>query len=56
MRYFTVFFMAAPMAYGNSQARGQIGAAATGLHCNLSNTGSKTPLRPTVRLAAAQDP
>ena len=30
-------FMAAPAAYGSSQARGQIGAAAAGLHHSCSN-------------------
>ena len=30
----------ASMAYGGSQARGEIGAAAAGLHHSQSNTGS----------------
>ena len=34
--------MAAPVAYGSSQARGRIGAEAAGLHQSHSNTGSKT--------------
>ena len=38
---------AAPTAYGGSQARGQIGAAAAGLRHGYSNTGSKLSLRPT---------
>ena len=35
---------AAPAAYGGSQARGQIGAAAAGLHQSHSNTGSEPHL------------
>ena len=33
-------FLAASVAYGSSQARGQVGAAADGLHPSHSNTGS----------------
>ena len=33
-----------PMAYGNSQARGQIGATAAGLHHSHSNAGSEPHL------------
>ena len=36
------FPRATPMAYGGSQARGQIGAVATGLHHSHSNAGSLT--------------
>ena len=35
-------FRATPAAFGNSQARGQIGAAAAGLHHSHSNSGSDT--------------
>ena len=35
--FFFFFFRAAPTAYGNSQTRGQIRAAATGLHHSHSN-------------------
>ena len=52
-------FRAAPMAYGNSQARGQIGAVAAGLHHSHSHVGSarsKPSLRPTWKLTATQDP
>ena len=47
--YFFVFclFRARPAAYGGSQARGLIGAAATGLHHNRSNAESEPHLRPT---------
>ena len=50
--YFILFCLlaiswAAPMAYGGSQARGQIGAAATSLRQSHSNAGSKLRLQPT---------
>ena len=35
-------FRAAPVAYGGSQARGPVGAAAAGLHHSHSNAGSLT--------------
>ena len=38
-----LFSMATLAAYGSSRARGQIGAAAAGLHHTHSNTGSLTP-------------
>ena len=37
-------FTAAPAAYGGSQARGWIGAAAAGLHHSHHNTGSELHL------------
>ena len=37
---YVVFFRAAPVAYGSSQARGQIGAAAASLYHSHSNAGS----------------
>ena len=40
-------FRAAPAAYGDSQARGPIGAIATGLHHSHSNSRSKLCLQPT---------
>jgi len=46
---------AALAAYGGSQARGQIGAVATGLRQSHSNTGSKLRLQPTSRLMATLD-
>ena len=49
-------FRATPMAYGSSQARGSIGAVATGGHHNKSNTGSKLHLRRTPQLTATPDP
>ena len=38
---------AAPAAYGGSQARGLIGAVATGLRQSHSNSGSEPRLQPT---------
>ena len=53
---FVCFFRAAPVAYGSSQARGQIGAATAGLHHSHSNTRSELYLRPTLQLKAMLDP
>ena len=50
------FFRAMPMAYGNSQARGQIGAAVAGLHHSHSNSESKPHLQPTPQLMTTLDP
>ena len=49
---------AASVAYGGSQARGQIGAVATatGLRQSHSNAGPKPHLRPTPQLRATLDP
>ena len=46
---------AAPAAYGGSQARGRIGAVATGLRQSHSNTGSEPRLQPTPQLTATPD-
>ena len=43
------------MAYGGSQARGQIGAVATGLCHSHSNTRSETHLQPTPQVMAMLD-
>ena len=48
--------MAAPTAYGDSQAKGLIGAVAAGLHQSRSNTGSEPRLQPTPQLKAMPDP
>ena len=40
---FFFFFRATPMAYGSSQAQGQIGATAAGLGHSYSNMGSEPP-------------
>ena len=47
--------MAAPAAYGGSQARGQIAAAAAGLHHSHSSVGSKMHLWPTPQITATPD-
>ena len=47
---------AAPAAYGGSQARGRIGAAATSLRQSHSNAGSEPHLQPTPQLMATPDP
>ena len=47
---------AAPTAYGGCQARGSIGAIATGPHQSHSNTGSEPRLQPTPQLTAMPDP
>ena len=44
------------MAYGGSQAKGQIGAVAAGLHHSHSNAASEPCLRPTTQLTATPDP
>ena len=38
---YVYLFRAAPVTYGSSQARGQIGAIAAGLHHSHSNTRSE---------------
>ena len=45
--FFLTFLWAAPTAYGGSQARGLIGAVATGLRQSHSNAGSEPRLQPT---------
>ena len=44
------------MAYGDSQARGQIGATAASLGHSHSNTGSEPNLQPIPQLTAKPDP
>jgi len=48
-------YRAASVAYGGSQARGRIGAVATGLHQSHSHTGSELRLQPTPQLTATPD-
>ena len=43
--FFLYVFRAAPAAHGSSQARGHIGAVATGLHHSHSNARSEPSLR-----------
>ena len=52
---FLLFLWAAPTAYGGSQARGRLGAVATGLHQSHSNSGSELRLQPTPQLTATPD-
>ena len=54
----TLFFLfrATPVAYGSSQARGGIRAAAAGLHHSHSNIGSVPHLQPIPQLTATPDP
>ena len=54
--FFFGFCRAALSGYGASQARGQIGAVATGLSHSHSNVGSEPLLRPTAQLKATLDP
>ena len=56
--YFLFFclFRTTPMACGGSQARGLIGATATGLCHSHSNVGSELSLQPTPELMAPPDP
>ena len=44
------------MAYGGSQARGQVGVTAAGLCHSHSKAGSKPCLQPTPQLTAMPDP
>jgi len=53
---FCFVFRAAPVAYGSSQARGHIRAAAAGLHHSHNNPGSKPSLQPMLQLTAMLDP
>ena len=61
--YFNNFFFclfgiswATLVAYGGSQAKGSIGAVATGLCQSHSNAGSEPCLQPTPQLMAKPDP
>ena len=48
--------MATPKAYGRSQARGRIRAAAASLEQSHSNVGSEFHPQPTLKLVAMPDP
>ena len=54
--FFFVFFRAALVAYGGSQARGSIRAVAASLHHSHSNARSELHLRPTPQLRAMPNP
>ena len=51
-----LLFRAAPMAYGSSQARVELGATAAGLHHSHSSEGSEPHLQPTPQLSSTPDP
>ena len=53
---FFLLFMAIPEAYGSSQTRGQIRAAAASLGHSHSNTGPELQLQPMLWLVAMTDP
>ena len=53
---FLPFLWATPTAYGGSQVRGLIRAAATDLHQSHSNVGSEPYLQPTPQLTATPHP
>ena len=54
--WFCFVFRTAPVAYGSSQTRGWIGAAASSLHHSHSNARSEQCLWPTPQLMATPDP
>ena len=54
--FFFRLFRAIPMAYGGSQARGQIRAVAADLHHSHSNARFEPHLRPIPQLMATPDP
>ena len=54
--YFLFFSRTTPAAYGGSQARGRIGAAAAGLCQSHSNTRSELRLQPAPQVTATPDP
>ena len=54
--FFCFLFRAVRAAYGSSQARGQIGAAAASLHHSHSNARSEPHLSSTTQLTAMPDP
>ena len=53
---FFCLFRATSVAHGGSQARGQIGAAVTGLHHSHNNVRSELHLQPTPQLTATPEP
>ena len=53
--FFFLLFKAAPVAYGSSQAKDRIIAAAAGLHHSQSHARSKSHLQPIPQLVATPD-
>ena len=56
MQFTFFFFSATSVAYGSSQARGQIGATAASLHHSRSNARSQPHLQPAPELMAMLGP
>ena len=54
--FFVYVFRAAPVAYGDSQAKGRIGVVATSLRHSHSSARSQLHLQPTPQLTATPDP
>ena len=54
-KFYFIFFKAAPAAYGNSQARGQIRAAAASLYHNPTNAESELCLQTTSQIMVTPD-
>ena len=54
--FFFAISWAAPLAYGDSQARDRIGVVAVGLCQSHSNMGSEPSLQPTPQLTTTPDP
>ena len=54
--YFFFIFRVTLVAFGSSQARGPVGAAAAGLHHSYRSARSKLLPRPTPQLTATLDP
>ena len=54
--WLVLLFRVTPVAYGSSQARGQIGAVAAGLYHGHSNARSEACPKPTPQLIATLDP
>ena len=56
MYLFICLYSATPVAYGDSRARGPVGAEAVSLHQSHSKARSEQPLGPTQQLTATPDP
>ena len=54
--HFFCLFRGTPLAYGGSQPRDHVGAAATHLHHSLGNARSEPCLPPTQQLMETPDP
>ena len=54
--FLSFFFRAASAAFGDSQARGRVGAVAANLRHSHSNEKSEPRLQPTLQLTAMPNP